>query len=287
MVSQEIWTTLKILDWTKDYLSGKGVENARLEAEWLLCSATDLDRVGLYLNFEKPLSESELSAFRAMVARRAKREPLQHILGTQEFFGLEFAVSPAVLIPRHDTETLVEEALAILPDAKKILDIGTGSGCIAISLAKQLPAASVTAVDISAEALEVAKLNGENNAVNVEFLHGSLFEPVAGKRFDLITSNPPYIPTADINNLTPEVRDFDPRSALDGGFDGLDIYRILIPAALDYLLPGGCLLVEVGIGQAPAVSSIFQASPEYTAPKIVLDRADIPRVVVAKRKDLA
>lgn len=281
MTQQETWTTLKILTWTKEYLAAKGIENARREAEWLLCAATGLDRVGLYLNFEKPLNEAELATYRAMVARRARREPLQHILGTQEFFGLEFEVSPDVLIPRHDTETLIEEALARKPDARSILDIGTGSGCIAVALAGQLPGAAVTAIDISEAALVVARRNADNNGVNIEFLHGSLFAPFAGRSFDLIVSNPPYIPSADIEGLEPEVRDGEPRGALDGGADGLDIYRTLIPAAALYLNPGGWLLVELGAGQAPAVARMFRECGCYAEPVIAADPAGIERVVGA------
>jgi release factor glutamine methyltransferase len=200
MTDPDSWTTLKILAWTKEYLAAKGVENARLEAEWMLCAATGLDRVGLYLNFDKPLNSVELAAYRSMVARRARREPLQHILGTQEFYGLEFQVSPEALIPRHDTETLVTEALARVPGARSVLDIGVGSGCIAVVLAQQLSGAAVTAIDISAVALELARRNADHNGVDIEFLHGSLLTPVAGRCFDLIVSNPPYIFRALISN---------------------------------------------------------------------------------------
>jgi release factor glutamine methyltransferase len=243
-----------------------------------------MDRVGLYVNFEKPLSDQELAAYRAMVARRGKREPLQHILGTQEFCGLEFAVTPAVLIPRHDTETLVNEAVTRMPAARSILDIGTGSGCIAISLACNLSGASVTATDISPGALEVARGNARRCGADVEFLAGSLFQPVAGRRFDLIVSNPPYIPSADIEGLEPEVRDHDPRTALDGGGDGLDIYRSLIPAATEHLNPGGWLLVEVGIGQAQAVAQLFRLADGYEEPVAVMDSGGIERVVGTRRK---
>jgi len=276
---------LKILGWTKEYLAGKGVENARLEAEWLLCAATGLDRVGLYLNFEKPLNESELAAYRSMVARRARREPLQHILGSQEFHGLEFLVSPDVLIPRHDTETLVASALARMPSAKSVLDIGTGSGCIAVILASLLPDARVTASDISPAALDVARRNAALNRVTIEFLHGSLLEPVAGRRFDLIVSNPPYIPTADIAGLEPEVRDGDPRGALDGGEDGLDFYRALIPQAPAHLYPGGWLLLEIGIGQGRDVAELFREAAGYDDVVFSRDPGGIERVVGARRKD--
>jgi release factor glutamine methyltransferase len=287
MTHPETWTTLKILTWTKEYLDAKGIENARLEAEWMLCAATGLDRVGLYLNFDKPLNSTELAAYRAMVSRRARREPLQHILGTQEFCGLEFEVSPDVLIPRHDTETLVTEALARVPGAHSVLDIGTGSGCIAVALAKHLPDAKVTAIDVSLPALEVARRNAERNGVAIEFLHGSLLAPVEGRCFNLIVSNPPYIPTADIDRLEPEVRDGDPRCALDGGVDGLDIYRVLIPAAILHLNHGGWLLVEVGMGQAQEVSEMFHAVNGYDNVITAYDPGGIERVVGARRKELS
>jgi len=282
MIQQEAWTTLKVLTWTKEYLAGMGIDNARLEAEWMLCAVTGLDRVGLYLNFEKPLNEAELAAYRAMVARRAKREPLQHILGSQEFCGIDFEVTQDVLIPRHDTETLVTEALARVPRASAILDIGTGSGCIAVALAKHLPDATVTATDVSEAALEVARRNAGRNGVTIEFLRGSLLEPVAGRCFDLIVSNPPYIPFADIALLEPEVRNFEPRGALDGGMDGLDAYRSLIPAATSCLNPGGWLLVEVGIGQAGAVRELFESNT-FAEIHFACDPAGIERVVGGMR----
>jgi release factor glutamine methyltransferase len=253
----EPWTILKVLNWTKGYLAEKGVENARLEAEWLLSAALGLDRVGLYVNFEKPLSPDELASIRGMVGRRAKREPLQYILGNQEFMGLEFRVTPGVLIPRNDTETLVQEAMNRAGTAKRVLDIGAGSGCIAVALAKLLPLAEVVAVDSSGAALVVARENAEHNGVTVRFVSGSLFEPFIGNRFDLIVSNPPYIPTAELAGLQPEVSQFEPKGALDGGPDGLDYYRLIVPAAPEYLTPGGWLMVEVGVGQAGPVQELF------------------------------
>lgn len=257
---QETWTVLKVLNWTKGYLAEKGVENARLEAEWLLCAATGLDRVGLYVNFEKPLSDAELTPFRAMVARRAKREPLQYILGSQEFYGLDFTVTPDVLIPRHDTEVLVQAAIDRASGARRILDIGVGSGCIAVTLAKTLPGVEVWGVEKSPAALALAQQNAERHGVRVTLCEGSLFEPFPGERFDLIVSNPPYIPTADLETLQPEVRDYEPWGALDGGPDGLDFYRTIIPAAREHLSPGGWLLFELGIGQAEAVGAMLTQS---------------------------
>jgi release factor glutamine methyltransferase len=276
--TDEIWTTLKVLTWTTGYLTDKGVENARREAEWLLCESTGLDRVGLYLAFDKPLLDAELASYRALVVRRGKREPLQHILGSQEFDGLPFEVSPAVLIPRHDTETLLEAALSHAPQAQSILDVGTGSGCIAISLAHRLPQTQVTAVDLSPEALAVAIRNAMSNQVRIDFLQGSFFEPVIDRRFDLIISNPPYITTTDLAELQPEVRDFEPRLALDGGADGLDAYRSLTAAAPKHLNPGGWLLFEVGAGQATDVVNLL-AEAGFDAIVTVPDCAGIQRVV--------
>lgn len=285
MATQEIWTTLKLLAWTKDFLLSKGIANARLEAEWLLCAATGLDRVGLYLQYDKPLNENELAAYRSMVARRARREPLQHILGSQEFCGLDFVVTPDVLIPRYDTELLVSEAFTRQPAARSILDIGTGSGCIAVSLQKKLPLASVTATDISDEALAVARNNAVQHDSPIEFLLGSLFAPVTGRRFDLVVSNPPYIPTADIESLDQEVRDHDPRAALDGGCDGFDVYRSLIPAAVEHLHQDGWLMVEVGVGQAIEVAKMFRQTGRYDEPFIAVDPGRVDRVVGARLKE--
>lgn len=274
----DIWTTLKVLTWTTGYLAEKGVANARREAEWLLCEATGLDRVGLYLNFDKPMSDEELAAYRALVARRGKREPLQHILGSQEFDGLTFDVSPAVLIPRHDTETLLEQVLQHAPSSRTILDIGTGSGCIAIALAKRLPEATITAVDLSPDALVVAQRNAEQHSVAIELLQGSFFEPVAGRRFELIVSNPPYITTADLATLQPEVRDFEPNLALHGGADGLDAYRAIIAQAADHLQPGGWLWFEVGAGQATDVAALL-AQAGFNGIITASDPGGIERVV--------
>jgi len=275
---QEKWDVLKILNWTKGYLAEKGVENPRLEAEWLLCEALSLDRVGLYLNFDKPLSDAELASYRSMVTRRAKREPLQYILGSQEFMGLDFQVTPAVLIPRHDTEVLVTEAVNRGQSARSILDIGAGSGCVAVAIAKALPAAEVCAVDISAEALAVARANAERHEASVQFFQGSLLEPFAGRRFDMIVSNPPYIPKAELETLQPEVRAFEPQNALDGGVDGLDFYRTIVAGAPDHLNPGGWLLFEVGAGQAPDVLGLLKDAGFTEGCFTAQDPAEIERV---------
>ncbi|MDD2853051.1 MAG: peptide chain release factor N(5)-glutamine methyltransferase [Desulfuromonadaceae bacterium] len=279
MATEEQWTVLRILRWTKDYLLSKGVENARLEAEWLLCAVTGLDRVGLYLAYDKPLNERELSEYRALISRRAKREPLQHILKSQEFMGREYEVSADVLIPRYDTEVLVNEAQKNAPHAREILEIGTGSGCIAISLQHYFTAANVTATDISAAALAVAQRNALKHGATISFVLGSLFVPVADRIFDLIVSNPPYIPTADIATLDPEVKGYDPIIALDGGVDGLDFYRRLIPGAVPYLNNEGWLIVEIGIEQSAAVIGLFKQTGCYDEPVVARDDGGIERVV--------
>ncbi len=269
---------MKVLNWTKSYLAEKGVENARLESEWLLCEVLALDRIGLYLNFDKPLLDDELASYRSLVARRAKREPLQHILGTQEFMGLEFRTTPAALIPRNDTEILVNEAVRVAGTAQRILDIGSGSGCVAVALAKRLPAAEVVSVDVSAAALALASDNATRNSVTVDFRIGSLYQPVHLEKFDLVVSNPPYIPTEDIKELQAEVRDYEPHLALDGGSDGLDFYRLIIASAPAHLRPAGWLLVETGSGQAPEVRELF-ASHRFSAIFSAKDPAGIDRVV--------
>jgi len=280
----ERWTVLKILQWTADYFAGKEIASARLEAELLLAATLDLDRVGLYVNFERPLDSSELAAFREQVQRRAKGEPVQYILGETEFWSLPFTVSPAVLIPRADTEVLVEEALSRIEGPVHLLDVGTGSGAIAVAMAHEKPEIQVTALDCSEEALQVARGNAERNGVaeRVSCLAGDLAELPPGP-FAMVVSNPPYIPTADCEQLMTEVRDHEPRLALDGGEDGLTAYRQLSSQSGEILLPGGWLLVEVGVGQAEDVVALFESAglAEITSRD---DYSGIPRVVAGRKK---
>jgi len=280
----ETWTVLKVLQWTADYLAQKGVESGRREAELLLAALLGLDRVGLYLNYDRPLVPAELVLFRERVGRRARREPLQYILGRAEFWSLPFAVTPAVLIPRADTEILVEEALKRVSGTCRILDVGTGSGAIAVALAHELPQAAVEALDLSDEALAVAAANARENGVEARmcFRQGDL-AALTGGPYDLVVSNPPYIPARDLADLMPEVRDFEPRLALDGGEDGLDCYRRLLPAVAGCLNPGGWLLVEVGFGQAAQVAELFAAAPGLEEIFVARDLAGIDRVVGGRR----
>lgn len=279
----ETWTVLRILQWTAEHFQRKGIESGRRDAELLLGRVLGLDRVGLYLQFDRPLDEDERSRFRQLLERRAAREPLQYILGKTEFWSREFAVSPAVLIPRADTEVLVEEALARRGEARTALDIGTGSGVIAVALALEVSALAVTAIDLSAAALEVAAQNAASHGVKerIRFREESLAE-VRGT-FDLVVSNPPYIAEAELAALMPEVRDHEPRLALAAGVDGLDAYRLLAARAAELLAPGGWLLVEVGLGQAQAVAELWRGAGLN---QIFCrdDYAGIPRVVGGRRE---
>lgn len=279
----ESWTILRILKWTTDYFAGREIVSARLEAELLLAATLELDRVGLYVNFERPLTPTELARFRERVKRRAQREPLQYILGDTEFWSLSLAVTPAVLIPRADTEVLVEEALARISGAMRVLDVGTGSGAIAVALAHEQRETAVTALDCSAAALAVARGNIERHGLTarVGCCEGDLARLPDGP-FDMVVSNPPYIPSADWAELMPEVRDFEPRLALDGGADGLTAYRHLAGQSQRILVPGGWLLVEVGIGQAADVGRLFKAGG-LTEIGARADYAGIPRVVMGRK----
>lgn len=254
----ETWTVLKVLQWTAGYLREKGIDGARLDAELLLAEVLQLDRVGLYVNYDRPLEAGELADYRQLVGRRARREPVAYILGRSEFWSLPFEVRSGVLIPRPDTEVLVEEALARAADDSRILDVGTGSGAIAVSLAYELPGARLVAMDASAEALAVAQINARNNGVaeRILFQQGDLNRLPAGP-FELIVANPPYIPHGAMATLQADVRDYEPHLALAGGDDGLDCYRALAAQASRCLGGGGWLLLEVGIGQAEAVRQLL------------------------------
>jgi len=280
----ERWTVLKLLQWTADYFAGKEIEASRLDAELLLADTLAMDRVGLYVNFDRPLDAQELARYRDKVRRRANREPVQYILGETEFWSLPITVNPAVLIPRADTEVLVEEALKRLTDTASVLDVGTGSGAIAIALAHERPGLTVTALDCSEEALAVARHNARRNGVaqRVACVEGDLKRLPPGP-YDMIVSNPPYIPTRDWETLMPEVREHEPRLALDGGGDGLEAYRHLLVQAKKTLAPGGWLLVEVGIGQARDVSALCSAAGLSDVSQRD-DYAGIPRVVMGTRK---
>ena len=274
------WTVLKILEWTTGYFRDKGIDNPRLDAELLLADLLEIGRLELYLRFDQPLNAGELTAFRSRVARRAEREPLQYILGEAEFWSLPLKVTPQVLVPRADTEVLVEEALKKFDSTGRVLDVGTGSGAVAIALASEKDQARVEAVDICDEALSIAHDNTVRHGLEGRIrLRKEDLAALCGKGcYELIVSNPPYIPEGDFAGLMPEVRDFEPRQALDGGNDGLDFYRALVCQAPALLADRGWLLVEVGYGQAEAVSEMFAAAG-LTEIFVRDDYSGTPRVV--------
>ncbi len=269
-----------------------GLTTPRLDAEVLLASYLKKDRTWLFVHSDRDLSVPEAEGFRCWVARRQEGEPVAYLVGHKEFWSLDFAVDPRVLIPRPDTEVLVEEVLKTLalqgifsPD---ILDLGTGSGAIAIALASELPEARITATDLSREALAVAAGNAERNLPvgRIKFFQGNLFAPVKGF-FDAIVSNPPYIAAGEYSKLSREVRNFEPREALLAGEDGLDFYSIIIPQAAFFLKPEGWLLLEIGHDQKELVEGLFSRSGLYRDVTFRKDYADRWRVAKARRKEEA
>ena len=250
---------LDVLRWTTARFERHGLASARLDAELLAAHAFGMSRIELYAHFDRPLAAAELATYRDLVSRRLAGEPVAYLLGHKEFWSLDLLVDPRVLIPRPDSETLVEEALDRLAGSGaglRIADVGTGSGALALALAKERPEAQVFATDISPDALAVARANAERLRLAVSFLQGDLNQPLGG-RFDLIVANLPYIPSADIDGLAADVLR-EPRLALDGGADGLALVRRLVAGAPDLLQPGGCLALEVGAGQASGVEELLR-----------------------------
>ncbi len=291
---------VEVLTSTTAWFREKGIPSARLDAELLISHLLGLERIQLYLNFDRPLSSYELDRLRPLVRRRGDREPLAWVLGTKEFYGRDFTVGPGVLVPRPDTETLIEAALEWLPAADSpaggapgvtpmaaeptfLADIGSGTGCIGLTLALERPGIRVFAVDRADEALAATRANIVRHGLDkrVAVLRGDLLAAIPPHRLlDWVVSNPPYIPSAELASLAPEVRDHEPRGALDGGADGLDVYRQLVPAAVARARAG--VLLEVGAGQASAVAGMLQAAglPEV---RIWKDLGGIERVVGGRR----
>ncbi len=282
----ESWTVARLLEWTTGRFKERGIDSPRLEAEILLASALGIRRIDLYVGHDQIVDDAGRARFRDMVRRRQEGCPTAHIVGKKEFYSLDFAVSPATLIPRPDTELLVDEALRQAKPLTDplIADIGTGTGCVAVALAHRLPKARIVAVDISPEALETARGNATRLGVadRVDFRLGDLLAPLAGLRPDLIVSNPPYIPTGDIAGLDPGVRDHEPALALDGGPDGLRVIERLAEQALSLLAPGGRLLVEIGAGQEEGARGVLTRAG-FTVESVRKDGGGHPRVVRAGR----
>ena len=282
------WTILAVLDWTTKRFTEAGIAGARLEAQVLLAYVLGCSRTQLYTGFDKPLGEAELAGYRELIKRRLAGEPVAYLVGEHEFWGLPVHVDANVLVPRPDTETVIEVARGLRADRAapcRVLDLCTGSGAIAVALAKELPAAKVVATDISEPAVAIARKNADRNGVadRVEVRAGNLWQPVAGERFDLITANPPYIASAVIPTLSAEVRR-EPVLALDGGADGLEFYDRICAAAREHLEPGGALVVEHGFDQAKAVRTRFEAAG-LTRVTLVHDLGKNPRVTWGMRPD--
>ena len=286
MAQPQNWTTLAVLDWTTKRFTEAGIAGARLEAQLLLAHVLQCSRMQLYTAFDKPLAEGELAGYRALIKRRLGGEPVAYLLGEHEFWGIPLHVDPNVLVPRPDTETVIEVARGTRADRAapcRVLDLCTGSGAIALALAKELPAATVIATDVSADAVAIARRNAERAGLSarVEVRHGDLFAPVAGETFDVIASNPPYIATAVIDTLSAEVKR-EPRLALDGGADGLAFYDRICAEAPVYLAAGGALVVEHGFDQADTVRARFERAG-FTGVTLVHDLGKQPRVTWGRR----
>ena len=291
MTAEQVWTVKAALDWTVGYLAEQGDEHPRLSAEWLLSAATGLSRVELYAHHDRPLSDDERTSLREGVRRRAGGEPLQYVSGEVAFRHLVLKLRPGVLIPRPETEVLVDAVMPAVAQAVAthecalVADICTGSGCIALSIAQESPGARVHAGDLSLLAVEVTAENAERLGLadRVTVARGDLFEAIPAEllgSFDVVVSNPPYVPSADVPALPVEVAGFEPHLALDGGVDGLEIYRRILSAARDWLRPGGVIGVELDERMVRIAAS--DAERWYQDVRVISDLAGRDRIVVAR-----
>ena len=289
-----VWTVRRILEWTTSFFTRKNVDSPRLSAERLLSHVLTFPRIRLYTEYDRPMSEAELASFRALVQRAADQEPIEYLSGTAHFFNLEFKVSRDVLIPRPDTETLVENVLQLVRntpglESPRVLDLCTGSGCIAAAIAKHLKNAFVLATDISEKAVAMAKENiaalDLTQRVTVE--QGDLFDPISrivdARPFDIIVGNPPYIASNQIPELDRSVKDYEPMLALDGGEDGLDIHRRILEKAHHHLVTGGRLYLEIAYDQGENALTLAQGFAEYSEPRILKDTAANDRVLMVQK----
>jgi release factor glutamine methyltransferase len=276
-------TLAEVLRRSTEYLESRGSPTPRLDAELLLSHGLALSRLELYTQFDRPLTDDELTACRELVRRRGAREPVAYVIGHWGFRRLDLAVDARVLVPRPETELLVERCLQLLEgtEGPAVVDVGTGSGAIALALKDERPDARITACDVSEDALAVASGNAERLGLDVTFVQSDLLSGIEGGPFELIVSNPPYVSSAEIATLEPEVADHEPRLATDAGDDGLEVYRRLLPQAAERLAAGGWLVLECGAGQSPALVAELRALG-YGEPAVDLDLSGIDRVVWAR-----
>ena len=290
------WTIKELLDWTQGYFRERGIAAARLEAELLLAYVLEQNRVYLYANYDAPSNPPEREAYRNLIKRRAAGEPLAYITGSKEFMSLVYQVGPGVLIPRPETELLVEQVIELVkarqlsaeevneaePPAVRICDVGTGSGAIAVSLAHYLPQSTVCAVDLSAAALDIARANAQCHAVQVEYFQGDLLSPLSeAEPFDFIVANLPYIPEPEYLALERGILEYEPREALLAGGDGLDLYRRLLPQAFDLLAPGGYIIYEIGAGQGSAALRLME---RFAQVELLVDLAGRDRIIKGRKQ---
>ncbi len=284
----ETWTILKLLKWTTAYFKSHHIEQPRAAAEILLAHTLGIGRVDLYVQYDRPLESHELEVFKRFIQRRIQREPVAYIVGKKEFWSMDLKVTPDVLIPRPETETLVEAALTIIPPEPgsaplKILDLGTGSGAVVLAMASERPVHRFYAVDRSEKALAVALDNARMLDLNkaITFLQGNWFDSVRElvHYFDVIVSNPPYISSHEYKALPPEIAQYEPREALDGGSDGLDAIRLIIKETARYIVPGGRLVFEIGYDQWVAVEKLIEGSGAYSEWAVIKDYSGHDRVV--------
>ena len=284
---------LDLLKWTTGFFKSHAVEDARPSAEILLAHVLDLKRIDLYVKYDQPLGKQELTAFRALIKRRVAREPVAYIIGSREFWSMDLKVSESVLIPRPETECLVEAALGVLSEnaldaPKQVLELGTGSGAIALALASERPANRYFASDVSPAAVALARDNARMHRLDdrVCFFGGAWFDPMDcnGLKFDLIVSNPPYIPTGDIKSLQPEIRKYEPGLALDGGPDGLDCLNLIIHRAVQYMAVQGVLLLEMGYDQKNAIAAIAMAAGCYDQVEFMKDYSGYDRMIKLRKR---
>jgi len=286
--NEDAWPIRRLLTWTTDFLKRKGSESPRLDAEVMLAHVLGWPRVQLYTHYEDLVDDAKRTAFRELVKRRAEGAPVAYLVGRKEFYSLSFEVGPAVLIPRPESEFVVVEFLTVCKqvEAPRAVDVGTGSGCIALASLKHHPTARFVAIDVSPDALAVARKNAVDLGLGerIDFRQGDCLKPVAGDGpFDVVLSNPPYIPTEDVAGLEPGVRDYEPHSALDGGSDGLRMVEALIGESAPLLKPGGHLILEIGSAQEAAVRGLIESHGGYRLMPTVHDHAKHPRVIRATK----